>query len=53
VLAVIGTGTGKSMLFMLPASLTPGSVTIVITLLNALRDSLQDRCDKLGIPCAK
>lgn len=53
VLAVMATGTGKSMLFMLPASVSPGGVTVVIAPLNALRDSLQDRCDQLGIPCAK
>jgi superfamily II DNA helicase RecQ len=49
----MATGTGKSMLFMLPASVSPGGVTVVIAPLNALRDSLQDRCDQLGIPCAK
>jgi superfamily II DNA helicase RecQ len=49
----MATGTGKSMIFMLPASLSPGGVTVVIAPLNALRDSLQDRCDTLGIPCAK
>jgi hypothetical protein len=53
VLAVMATGTGKSMLFMLPASLSLGAVTVVIAPLNALRDSLQYRCDELGIPCAK
>lgn len=53
VLAVMATGTGKSMLFMLPASVSPGGVTVVVAPLNALRDSLQDRCDQLGIPCAK
>ena len=53
VLAVMATGTGKSMMFMLPASLSLGGITVVIAPLNALRDSLQDRCDTLGIPCAK
>lgn len=52
-LAVMATGTGKSMLFMLPASVSPDGVTVVIAPLNALRDSLQDRCNQLGIPCAK
>lgn len=53
VLVIMATGMGKSMLFMLPASVSPGGVTVVIAPLNALRDDLQDRCDKLGIPCAK
>jgi len=52
VLVVMATGTGKSMLFMLPASVSPGGVTVVVAPLNALRDDLQDRCDQLGIPCA-
>ncbi|UPX20622.1 uncharacterized protein EKO05_0010850 [Ascochyta rabiei] len=53
VLVVMATGTGKSMLFMLPASVSPGGVSVVVAPLNALRDDLQDRCDQLGIPCAK
>jgi superfamily II DNA helicase RecQ len=53
VLAVMATGTGKSMLFMLPTSLSTGGITVVVAPLIALRDSLQDRCDELGIPCAK
>lgn len=53
VLVVMATGTGKSMLSMLPASVSPGGVTVVVAPLNALRDNLQDRCDQLGIPCAK
>ncbi|CAA9960673.1 DNA helicase recq [Pyrenophora teres f. maculata] len=43
----------QSMLFMLPASVSPDGVTVVVAPLNALRDDLQDRCDQLGIPCAK
>lgn len=53
VLVVMGTGTGKSMLFMLPAAVSPGGVTVVVAPLNALQDNLQDRCDQLGLPCAK
>ncbi|KAF1933797.1 uncharacterized protein M421DRAFT_396097 [Didymella exigua CBS 183.55] len=53
VLVVMATSTGKSMLFMLPASVSPGGVSVVVALLNALRDDLQDRCDQLSIPCAK
>jgi superfamily II DNA helicase RecQ len=53
VLVIMATGAGKSLLFMLPASLTPGGVTVVIAPLTSLQDNLKDRCDKLIIPCAK
>jgi superfamily II DNA helicase RecQ len=53
VLVVIATGTSKSMLFMLPASVLLGSITIVVAPLNALQDNLQDRCNELSILCAK
>lgn len=52
-LVVMGTGTGKSMLFMLPASVSSGGVTIVIAPLRFLQDDMLDRCDRLGIPSAK
>jgi superfamily II DNA helicase RecQ len=52
-LVVMATGSGKSMLFMLPASVSSGGVTIVIAPLNLLQDDLLDRCDRLGIPNAK
>ncbi|USP80403.1 hypothetical protein yc1106_07677 [Curvularia clavata] len=52
VLVVMGTGSGKSTLFMLLAALSLGGVTVVIAPLNALRQDLQDRCDRLGIRCA-
>jgi superfamily II DNA helicase RecQ len=53
VLAVIATGLGKSLLFMLPAAVSLGGVTVVIAPLNALQDNLQDCCDELGILYAK
>lgn len=54
VLVVMATGCGKSMLFMLPAAVSPdGGVTIVIVPLTALRADLKDRCDRLGIGCAE
>jgi superfamily II DNA helicase RecQ len=54
VLVVMGTGCGKSMLFMLPAAASQdGGVTIVIVPLTALRADLKDRCDRLGIRCAE
>jgi superfamily II DNA/RNA helicase len=52
VVAVMPTGTGKSVLFMLPAWAEPGGTTIVIVPLTALRQDMQRRCDVLGISCA-
>lgn len=52
-LVVMATGMGKSMLFMLPASVSSGGVTIVISPLNLLQDDMLDRCDRLGIPSAR
>lgn len=54
VVVIMATGSGKSMLFMLPAAVSlNGGVTIVIVPLTALRADLKDRCDRLGIPCAE
>jgi superfamily II DNA helicase RecQ len=44
-LVVIATGIGKSMLFMLPASVSSGSVTIVISPLKLLQDDMLNHCD--------
>ncbi|KAH4341273.1 hypothetical protein HBH98_182860 [Parastagonospora nodorum] len=52
VLVVMATRMRKSLLFMLPASLSHGGLTVVIAPLNALRDNLQDRCEALTISCA-
>lgn len=49
--AVMPTGAGKSLLFMLPAFLTPSGLTVVIVPIIALRIDLQARCTKLGIRC--
>ena len=51
VVAVMPTGGGKSMLFMLPAWLEPGGTTIVVVPLLSLRQDLQRRCQQLGIAC--
>jgi superfamily II DNA helicase RecQ len=53
VLVVIATSARKSMLFMLPTTIASTSVTVVIAPLNALRDDLLDRCEKIGIKAAK
>jgi superfamily II DNA helicase RecQ len=52
IVAVMPTGAGKSMLFMLPAWVEPGGVTIVVVPLKALRKDMVYRCEKLGIRCA-
>jgi superfamily II DNA helicase RecQ len=52
VVAIMGTGAGKSVLFMLPASVSSG-VTIVVVPLVALRFNMKDRCEQLGIVSAE
>jgi superfamily II DNA helicase RecQ len=49
VVAVMPTGAGKSLLFMLPAFAEQGGTTIVVVPLIALRDHMKRRCTKLGI----
>ena len=53
VVAVMGTGGGKSLLFMLPASCGGGGTSIVVVPLIALRENLKGRCEKMGIRCAE
>jgi superfamily II DNA helicase RecQ len=53
VVAVMPTGAGKSMLFMLPAWAEQGSTTVVVVPLIALQGDIHRRCQKLGIPYAK
>ncbi|KAK7177507.1 DNA helicase [Paraphaeosphaeria sporulosa] len=52
VVAVMPTGAGKSMLFMLPAWAEQGGTTVVVVPLIALRGDMKRRCSKLGISCA-
>ena len=52
VVAVMPTGAGKSMLFMLLAWAEQGGTTIVVVPLIALRGDMKQRCKKLGISCA-
>jgi superfamily II DNA helicase RecQ len=51
VVAIMPTGGGKSMLFMLPAYTVPGGCTIVVVLLLSLRADLMTCCQALGISC--
>jgi superfamily II DNA helicase RecQ len=53
VVAVMPTGAGKSMLFMLPAWAEQGGTTVVVLPLIALRGDIMRRCRKLGISCAE
>jgi superfamily II DNA/RNA helicase len=52
VVVIMGTGTGKSLMFMLPA-LTSTGVTVVVVPLLALQSDLKDRCVKAGIECVE
>lgn len=52
VVAVMPTGGGKSLLFMLPAWAEQGGTTVVVVPLIALRGDMKRRCQQLGIPCA-
>ena len=51
VLVVMGTGGGKSLVFMLPAWCGSGGTTVVVVPLIALREDLKSRCGALGISC--
>jgi superfamily II DNA helicase RecQ len=53
VVAVMPTGAGKSLLFMLPAWAEQGGTTVVVVPLIALRRDMMRRCKKLGISCAE
>lgn len=51
ILIVMGTGSGKSLFFMIPAAVTSDGITVVVIPLNSLRDDLQRRCEAAGIRC--
>jgi superfamily II DNA helicase RecQ len=53
VVAVMPTGAGKSLLFMLPAFAEQGGTTIVVVPLIALRGNMKQRGKKLGISCVE
>ncbi|KAL5604005.1 uncharacterized protein BROUX77_004191 [Berkeleyomyces rouxiae] len=52
VVVVLGTGSGKSLVFMVGAALEGARVTIVVVPLVALRNNMLDRLAKLGLKTA-
>lgn len=52
IVVVMPTGSGKSVLFMLPAFVQVGGVTIVVVPLKALRADIVVRCREVNIRCA-
>ena len=53
ILVVMGTGTGKTMLFQIPAKSVGSGTTVVISLLVSLQDHMVERCQQVGISCMK
>src|SRR4051794_27091326 len=51
IILVMCTSSGKSLMFMLPASVKKVGMTVVVTLLTALKYDMQWRCRELGINC--
>lgn len=52
VLVVAGTGSGKSLLFMLPAAGSEDGLTIVVVPTLSLQEDVKTRCEAAGIRCA-
>ncbi|KAL6412376.1 uncharacterized protein AUP68_03578, partial [Ilyonectria robusta] len=53
IVMVIGTGTSKSLYFILPAASCPGGVTVIVVPLVSLQGDMLDRYQKLNISCAE
>ena len=60
IVSVMGTGAGKSLLFMLPAmcsaqdaSTGPPSMTVVVIPMISLRQDIHRRCQAAGLSCAE
>jgi superfamily II DNA helicase RecQ len=53
IVAVMPTGAGKSMAFMLPVLMESSGTTIVVVPLTALRADMVRRCSEAGIACAE
>ena len=52
ILVIMGTGAGKSLVFMLPAFCSSGGTSIVVVPLVSLQGDLKRRCDESGISCS-
>jgi RecQ family ATP-dependent DNA helicase len=53
IVAVMGTGVGKTLLFQLPAKSMSSGTTVVISPLVSLQDHMVERCQQAGISCIK
>ncbi|KAH0558842.1 hypothetical protein GP486_004521 [Trichoglossum hirsutum] len=53
IIVVMRTGGGKSLMFMLPASVKDAGTTVVVTPLIALKQDMRRRCRGLGLECAE
>jgi len=51
IILVMRTGGGKSLMFMLPASIKEAGTTVVIVPLIALKQDMRRRCRELGLEC--
>jgi superfamily II DNA helicase RecQ len=51
IVAVMPTSAGKSILFMLPAFVEAGGLTVVVVPLDGLRTNMMWRCQQMGIKC--
>jgi superfamily II DNA helicase RecQ len=49
VVVVMGTGSGKSLLYMLPAVCSPDGLTILVVPIVALKDDQKRRCKEAGL----
>jgi ATP-dependent DNA helicase RecQ len=49
-LICVPTGAGKSLCYMLPAIMLPGTCLVIAPLISLMRDQYR-RCTELGIPC--
>jgi len=53
ILAVMGTGVGKSLMFQLPAKSVDSGTTVVVTPLVSLQNHMVQKCQGMGISCVK
>lgn len=53
VLAILGTGSGKTLIVLMQAKLQKNLVSIVILPLSSLHDDFKRRADTLGVSCSR